>query len=69
MEDFFQIEESPEQHRFNGESYRPRTKRQIMDYIRELSEQSFVDCELPFRLAIRLKPDEVLYSGPSCQDK
>ena len=31
-----------------------------MDYVRSLSRQNFADCRLPFRLAIRLRSEDVL---------
>ena len=39
--DFYKIEKSPEQHRFNFETYNPRSKVQIKEYMKELSEQKY----------------------------
>lgn len=52
--EFFKIETSKEQHRYNFETYNPRTKEQIKNYITELSRQNYNDRKLPFLFAIRL---------------
>lgn len=53
--DFMAIEKSPEQHRFNSESFNPRTEQQIMSYISELSSVDPTSPSLPLRLAVRLR--------------
>jgi RimJ/RimL family protein N-acetyltransferase len=52
--DFLEIEQSPEQHKYNFETYNPRSKEEIIKYIIELSEQNYNDLKLPFLLAIRM---------------
>lgn len=54
-EDFYNIEKSREQHRFNFETYNPRTKKQIKKHVSVLSEQNYDERKLPFLLAIRMK--------------
>jgi hypothetical protein len=40
VNDLYNIEKSPEQHRYNFENYRPRIKNQIKEYISELTKQN-----------------------------
>ena len=51
------IEQSHEQHRFNFETYNPRTEEQIKDYVIKLNKQNYNEYILPFLFAIRLKKD------------
>ena len=51
--DFYTIEISPEHHRFNFETFNPRTEEQIQKYIIDLSNQNFNERKLPFLLAVR----------------
>jgi [ribosomal protein S5]-alanine N-acetyltransferase len=56
--DFYLMEQSPEQHRFNFESYNPRTEDEIIKFIDEKSKQKYDKNQIPFLLAIRLKVSE-----------
>jgi RimJ/RimL family protein N-acetyltransferase len=56
----YKIEKSREQHRFNFETYNPRTEEQIKDYVVNLSKQNYNECILPFLFAIRLKEGKQL---------
>ena len=53
-EDYIKIEKSPEQHRYNFETYNPKTEEQVKEYMVKLSRQNYNDLKLPFLLAIRM---------------
>ncbi len=53
-DDYYSIENSPEQHRFNRETFAPMGADQTKQYVAELSQQTFDELRLPIRLAIRL---------------
>src|SRR4030065_1337143 len=58
--DFYKIEKSPEQHRYNFERYKPRTTKQIKEFIAELSRQDFNELKLPLLFAIRISKNKRL---------
>ena len=59
-ENRYKIEMSPEQHRYNSETFNPRTEEVIKEYVNKLSEQNYNEKALPFLLAIRLKSSKEL---------
>ena len=59
-ENRLKIDNSPEQHRYNSETFEPRSEAQIRKYIKEISKQNYNEKKLPFLLAIRLKTNKML---------
>jgi [ribosomal protein S5]-alanine N-acetyltransferase len=56
---FYEIEQSPEQHRFNRETYNPRTEEEISEFIHKMNEQKYDERRLPMLFAVR-KEDKSL---------
>ena len=54
------IEFSPEQHKYNFETFSPKSEDEIKAMIEELSQQDYNERKLPFLLAIRMKTNDEL---------
>ena len=53
--DYYEIERSPEQHRYNREAFRPKTAEQTVSFIKGQSEVNYDSREMPMMFAIRMK--------------
>ena len=58
--DFYEIELSVEQHRFNRETYEPRTEEQIIDFINKKCRENYDERKMPMLFAIRLKDKKMI---------
>ena len=55
--DLYAMEITPEQHRYNGESFNPRSKLQVQSDTELLAQQDYNSKKLPFLLVVRTKED------------
>ena len=53
----YQMELTPEDHRFNGNAYNPKSEAEIQSWIRDQSQQEYNKLQLRFTLAARLQSD------------
>jgi RimJ/RimL family protein N-acetyltransferase len=58
--EYYKIENSPEQHRYNREAFHPMTEAETIAFIKDTCEVDYSKCTLPMLFAIRMKKTEKL---------
>jgi len=53
----YQMESTPEDHRFNANTFKPKSVAEIQSWIRQQSQQEYGKLELRFTLAVRLQSE------------